>query len=136
MNAEILTTKSREVLSGAITAATTAGHATVEPAHLLAALLTTEGSTAAGLLRAVGADPESVAAATRSALAKLPASTGATVGQPQLSRAVANVLTAAEQIMRSAGDEFLSTEHLLAALARTGTDVSSILTGTVRPRRR
>ena len=129
MNADILTTKSREVLAAAISAATAAGHASVEPAHLLGALLTTEGSTARGLLRAVGADADQIAAATRSVLARMPASSGATVAQPALSRAVANVLTAAEQIMRSGGDEFVSTEHLLAALARTGSDVSSILTG-------
>src|SRR5436189_6403643 len=100
MNAEILTTKSREVLQGAISAATTAGHATVEAAHLLASLLATEGSTAPGLLRAVGADPNAVAVQVRNVLARMAASSGATVAQPQLSRAVANVLTAAEQIMR------------------------------------
>ncbi len=57
MNTDILTTKSKEVLAAAITAATRAGHAIVEPVHLLIALLGTEGSTTPGLLRAVGADP-------------------------------------------------------------------------------
>ena len=59
----------------------------------------------------------------------MPRVSGSTVAQPRLSRAVGNVLTAAEQIMRSAGDEYLSTEHLLAALARPGTDVGDLLTG-------
>ena len=59
----------------------------------------------------------------------MPRVTGSTVAQPAFSRAVANILTAAEQIMRSAGDEYLSTEHLLAALARPGTDVGDLLTG-------
>ena len=127
MNTDILTTKSREVLAAAIGTATTAGNAIVEPAHLLDALLTTEGSTAAGLLRAVGADTAAIASRTNSILTRLPAAKGATVAQPQLSRAVANVVTAAEQIMRAGGDEFLSTEHLLAALARPGTDVGEIL---------
>ena len=127
MNTDILTTKSREVLAAAIGAATTAGNAIVEPAHLLDALLITEGSTAPGLLRAVGADAATIAARTSSILTRLPSAKGATVAQPQLSRAVANVVTAAEQIMRAGGDEFLSTEHLLAALARPGTDVGDIL---------
>ena len=82
MNAEILTTKSREVLQAAISAATAAGHATVEPAHLLAALLTTEGSTAPGLLRAVGADPNAIAAQVKALLARMPASSGATIANP------------------------------------------------------
>ncbi|MBM9469451.1 ATP-dependent chaperone ClpB [Nakamurella leprariae] len=128
MNTEILTTKSREVLSAAITAATTAGNATVEPPHLLAALLITDGSTAPGLLRAVGADPAQIQARVQALLQRLPGASGSTVAQPQLSRAVANVLTGAESIMRSSGDEFLSTEHLLAALARPGTDVGDLLT--------
>ncbi|SDO47413.1 ATP-dependent Clp protease ATP-binding subunit ClpB [Nakamurella panacisegetis] len=127
MNTDILTTKSREVLAAAIGAATTAGNAIVEPAHLMDALLITEGSTAPGLLRAVGADAATIASRTNSILTRLPAAKGATVAQPQLSRAVANVVTAAEQIMRAGGDEFLSTEHLLAALARPGTDIGDIL---------
>ena len=127
MNTEILTTKSREVLAAAITAATTAGNATVEPAHLLGALLATEGSTAPGLLRAVGADSTVIENRTAAILAKLPSAKGATLGQPQMSRAVTNVVTAAEQIMRAGGDEFLSTEHLLAALAKPGTDVGELL---------
>ncbi|HEY0485585.1 MAG TPA: ATP-dependent chaperone ClpB [Mycobacteriales bacterium] len=127
MNADIFTTRSREVLSQAVTAATTRGHATVEPAHLLLALLDTEGSTAAALLRAVGADPGDVRARTLAALDRLPSASGATVAQPQLARETLNVFTAAEQIMRSGGDEYLSTEHLLAGLARTGGDVATVL---------
>jgi ATP-dependent Clp protease ATP-binding subunit ClpB len=129
VNLEILTTKSREVLSAAITAATAAGHSAVEPAHLLGALLVTQGSTAPGLLRAVGADPAAVKSRNDAVLARMPRSSGTTVAPPQLSRAVANAMTGAEQIMRSAGDEYLSTEHLLAALARPGTDVAELLTG-------
>ncbi len=127
MNTDILTTKSREVLAAAISAATTAGNAIVEPAHLLNALLSTEGSTAPGLLRAVGADVATIGARTTAILTRLPSAKGATVAQPQLARAVANVVTSGEQIMRAGGDEFLSTEHLLAALAAPGTDVGDLL---------
>ena len=127
MNLELLTTKSREALAGAISLATQRGNAVVEPAHLLASLLSTEGSTAPGLLRAVGADPNAIAAQAASLVARMPAASGATVSQPQVSRAVANVITGAEQIMRSSGDEFISTEHVLAALARPGTDAGDLL---------
>ncbi len=129
MNTEILTTKSREVLAAAVSSATAAGHAVVEPAHLLAALLTTEGSTAPGLLRAVGADQAVVSSRTDGILHRMPSASGATVAQPQLSRAIATIVTAAEQIMRSGGDEFLSTEHLLAAMAAKGTEVGDLLIG-------
>ena len=127
MNLEILTTKSRETVAAAISAAASAGNAVVEPAHLLSALLTIEGSTATALLRAVGADVQAVSSQVRAILDRMPSARGTTVAQPQLSRAVANVLTGAEQIMRAGGDEFVSTEHLIAALARPGTDVGEIL---------
>ncbi len=129
MNLENLTTKSREVVAAAITTATTAGHSSVEPAHLLGALLVTQGSTAPGLLRAVGADPAAVRSQSDAILARLPRVSGSTVAQPGLSRAVVNVITGAQQIMSAAGDEYLSTEHLLAALARPGTDVGDLLNG-------
>jgi len=127
VNLDNLTTKSREVVTAAVTAATSAGHSSVEPAHLLGALLATPGSTAPGLLRAVGVDPATVKNRNDAILGRLPRVSGSTVAQPGLSRAVVNVLTAAEQIMRSAGDEYLSTEHLLAALARPGTDAGDLL---------
>ena len=129
MNTELLTTKSREVLSEAISAATTAGNATVEPAHLLSALLRVQGSTAPELLRSLGADPATVAARVKSDLSSFPSASGSTVAKPQLSQALANVLTSAEQIMRTAGDEYLSTEHLLAALARRNAATAGLLNG-------
>ena len=52
MNTERLTTKSRDVITGAVADAGRRGHATVEPWHLLLSLLDTGGSTASALLRA------------------------------------------------------------------------------------
>ncbi len=127
MNTDILTTRSREVLAEAITAATTAGNGTVEPAHLLAALLTVQGSTAPEILRSLGADPAAINAKNKTVLAGFPSAAGATVAKPNLSQALANILTWAEQIMRTAGDEYLSTEHLLAALARRAAATATIL---------
>jgi ATP-dependent Clp protease ATP-binding subunit ClpB len=129
MNSEILTTKSREVLTSAIRSATESGHATVEPSHLLLALLGTEGSTAPALLRAVGAEPEALKARASTELARFPSAAGATVSQPALARATLNAITAAEQVARPLGDEYVSTEHLLAGLARAGGEVASWLKG-------
>ncbi|WP_163512360.1 ATP-dependent chaperone ClpB [Fodinicola acaciae] len=127
MNVEILTNASREVVSQAVSVASTRGHATVEPAHLLLALLDVSSSTAPALLRAVGADPAGIRAAAATALDRLPSAKGASVAEPQLSRELANVITAAEQVMRSAGDEYLATDHLLAGLARAGGATASLL---------
>jgi ATP-dependent Clp protease ATP-binding subunit ClpB len=120
MNTDRLTTKSREVISAAIASATQRGHATIEPWHLLLALLDTGGSTAMGLLRAVGANPADVRRAALHAVERLPSAHGSSVAEPNLAREVLNATNAAEQIARNIGDEYISTEHLLAGLAKVG----------------
>jgi ATP-dependent Clp protease ATP-binding subunit ClpB len=117
MNTERLTTKSREVISAAVASATQRGNSTVEPAHLLLALLDTGGSTAPALLRAVGANPADIRRAALHAVERLPAASGSSVAEPNVSRELVNVLNAAESIARPLGDEYVSTEHLLAGLA-------------------
>ncbi|HEY8453625.1 MAG: ATP-dependent chaperone ClpB [Micromonosporaceae bacterium] len=127
MNVERLTTKSREVLRSAVATATQRGHATVEPWHLLLSLLDTGGSTAGALLRAVGANPADVRRRAARALEQMPSAHGASVAEPTLSRELVNAINAAEQVARPLGDEYVSTEHLLAGLARTGGAVADAL---------
>ncbi len=128
MNAERLTTKSREVITAAAATAAKSGHATVEPWHLLLALLDTGGSTATALLRAAGANPAEVRRAAARAVETLPRVSGPSVAEPTVSREFANILGAAEQIARQLGDEYLSTEHILAGMARVGGAVARALT--------
>jgi ATP-dependent Clp protease ATP-binding subunit ClpB len=127
MNAEKLTTKSRDVITGAVADANQRGHATVEPWHLLLALLDTGGSTASALLRAVGANPADVRRAAARAVEQLPSARGASLAEPSLSREFVNAVGEAEQIARPLGDEFVSTEHLLAGLSRVGGAVAKTL---------
>jgi ATP-dependent Clp protease ATP-binding subunit ClpB len=127
MNTERLTTKSREVITTAAAMAGKGGHATVEPWHLLLSLLDTGGSTATALLRAVGANPADVRRAAARAVADLPRAAGPSVAEPTVSREFVNALAAAEQVARPLGDEYTSTEHLLAGLARVGGAVARTL---------
>jgi ATP-dependent Clp protease ATP-binding subunit ClpB len=127
LNAERLTTKSREVITAAAADAGRRGHATVEPWHLLLALLDTGGSTAAPLLRAVGANPADVRRAAMKSVEALPSARGSSIAEPSLSREFVNAIGEAEQIARPLGDEYVSTEHLLAGLARGGGAVARTL---------
>ncbi|HWB35130.1 MAG TPA: Clp protease N-terminal domain-containing protein, partial [Rugosimonospora sp.] len=127
MDAERLTTKSREVITGAVKIASQHGNSTVEPWHLLLALLDTGGSTATALLRAVGANPAEVRRAAARAVETLPSARGSSVAEPSLAREFVNSLAAAEDIARPLGDEYISTEHLLAGLARVGGAVAKLL---------
>ncbi|WP_067494119.1 ATP-dependent chaperone ClpB [Actinoplanes sp. TFC3] len=127
MNAERLTTKSRDVITGAVADANQRGHATVEPWHLLLSLLDTGGSTAPALLRAVGANPADVRRAAVRAVEQQPSARGSSTAEPSLSREFVNAIGEAELIATPLGDEYVSTEHLLAGLARVGGAVGKVL---------
>ncbi|GAA3963394.1 ATP-dependent chaperone ClpB [Actinoplanes auranticolor] len=127
MNAERLTTKSRDVITGAVADANQRGHATVEPWHLLLSLLDTGGSTAPALLRSVGANPADVRRAAVRAVEQQPSARGSSTAEPSLSREFVNAIGEAELIAKPLGDEYVSTEHLLAGLARVGGAVGKTL---------
>jgi ATP-dependent Clp protease ATP-binding subunit ClpB len=127
MDTQRLTTKSREVIAGAVAIAGQRSHAIVEAWHLLLSLLDTGGSTASGLLRAVGANPADVRRAAARAVEQMSTARGSSVAEPTLSREFVNAINAAEQIARPLGDEYVSTEHLLAGLARVGGAVGDLL---------
>ncbi|HEY7008816.1 MAG TPA: ATP-dependent chaperone ClpB, partial [Jatrophihabitantaceae bacterium] len=86
----------------------------------------TEGLTRP-LLQAVGVDPARIRAEAQRLVDQLPSASGSSVGAPQTSRGLLAVLSAAEREARDRGDEYVSTEHLLLALAETQSDVADLL---------
>ncbi|WP_124040332.1 ATP-dependent chaperone ClpB [Neoactinobaculum massilliense] len=122
-----LTTKSQEALAEAIRLATDAGNPQVEPLHLLSALLTQEGGVAVALLDAVGANRADIAGRVQGALAALPRSEGSSVQNPQASRPLSRVISAAGQEATSLGDSYISTEHLLMGIAASQSQAGQIL---------
>ncbi|GMA20877.1 ATP-dependent chaperone ClpB [Arsenicicoccus piscis] len=114
------TTKAQEACAAAVHDATAAGNAQVEPAHLMTALLAQQDSTTGPLIDASGASRQAVARATAEIIARLPKVSGSSVATPAASSALRNVLEQANNAMAAMGDSFISTDHLLLALARTG----------------
>ena len=122
------TTKTQAALTAALQAASAAGNPEIRPAHLLLALLTQTDGIAGPLLEAVGVDPATIRAEAQRLADRLPSSSGAT-SQPQLSRESLAAINAAQQLATEMGDEYVSTEHLLAGLATGDSDVAKLLTG-------
>lgn len=122
------TTKSQEALAAALQSASAAGNPSVEPMHLLYALLDQPEGIAISLLEASGASRKDIGAQVRVALTKLPSSQGASVSQPTTSQTLLNILNRAGQDAQAMGDQYVSTEHLLIALAKSSTDAGRILT--------
>ncbi|WBQ05830.1 ATP-dependent chaperone ClpB [Kribbella sp. CA-293567] len=117
MDVQRLTTLARETLSVAIRQTSAAGNPTVEPVHLLSALLAQPEGTTIGLLEAAGGDLDAVRRRTAEQLSRLPKASGGSVQAPSLSPKTSDVLNQAEQRALGLGDEFVSTEHLLISLA-------------------
>ncbi len=93
------------------------GHQQLTPEHLLKVLLDDEEGLAANLIRAAGGEPQQALQAVEMALAKLPRVEGAGAGQVYLGRELARVFDTAEEAAKKAGDQFVTAERLLLALA-------------------
>ena len=113
-----LTTKAQEALSAAVRDAAALGHPYVEPAHILLALTSQTETTTGPLLEAAGSSAAVAARAATSKLAHIAKVSGSSVSAPGLSRASLAVLEQAQQAMTSMGDGYVSTDHILLALAR------------------
>jgi ATP-dependent Clp protease ATP-binding subunit ClpB len=127
MHADKLTTKSQEALATAARRAAADGHAQVEAVHLLLALLAQNDGTTVPVLDAAGAAPGIVKGRADELLARLPRAYGSTTSSPSVSRQVAKVLETAASEAGRMGDDYVSTDHLLLALAAEGGDVAALL---------
>ncbi|MFT9396698.1 MAG: ATP-dependent chaperone ClpB [Bifidobacterium psychraerophilum] len=123
------TTMSQQAISDAIQSASAAGNAQVDVLHLLDALLRQQDGSVPGLVAAAGGDVQRIGAQVRNALVALPSASSSTATQPQASRQLTTAIAQAEKEMQAMGDEYVSTEHLLIALAEGPSQVADILKG-------
>src|SRR5690348_12649956 len=115
MNTNRLTEKAREALLGAQELAEQQSHNEIAPEHLLATLLDQQGGIVPELVRKLELEPRQVLAAAQAELERRPKVYGGS--QPALSAELARILSAADQEAKRLKDDFVSTEHLLLALA-------------------
>jgi ATP-dependent Clp protease ATP-binding subunit ClpB len=111
------TLKTQEAFAAATDTARNAGNPEVTPDHLLAAMLRQEGTAVLPVLQRVGIAPLSLRNKADEAVAKLPRAHGGS--DPTLGRALREALERADNERSSLGDEYLSIEHILLALAAT-----------------
>ncbi|WP_288292594.1 ATP-dependent chaperone ClpB [uncultured Varibaculum sp.] len=128
-----LTVKSQAALGDAVQTAQANKNPQVEPEHLLNALLGQTDSIAFALLEAVVPNrTQQINAPLHHMLGTLPSVTGSSVGEVQTSLAMRRVINKAGDLARELTDEYVSTEHLLIALADESegeTGVSRLLNG-------
>jgi len=116
MKLEKFTEKAQEALQEAAELARGLGQQAVEPEHLILALIRQQDGVGRTLLERAGVSIQALEPALVSVVERLPRVSG---GQPYLSSALQKALDHAEQEADRLKDEYISTEHLLLALADT-----------------
>jgi ATP-dependent Clp protease ATP-binding subunit ClpB len=121
MDPNLLTQKTQEALHDAQSRALRDGHTEIDVEHLLLALLTQPDALVPRLLERAGADVAGLQASLERALASRPRVSGSGAsGEARMSRALAQVLEAAEGEMRRLKDEYVSVEHVVLAILASG----------------
>lgn len=126
MRLDKYTQKAQAALLEAQSTAETYGHATVDPEHLLAALLAQEGGVVPAVINKIGAELSAIERAVEGVLNAKPRASGASM-QVGLGRETNNLIKEAETIAKNMKDEFVSTEHLLMAIASTSGKMRDLL---------
>jgi ATP-dependent Clp protease ATP-binding subunit ClpB len=115
MNINKYTEKAQEAVLGAQQLAEQMSHAQIEPEHLLVALVEQPEGIVPEVLRKMGVEPHVISRGARELLAKIPQAYGGS--QPSLSPRLKLVTDLAQAEADRLKDEFVSTEHLLVAIA-------------------
>ncbi len=124
MRFDKFTIKAQEAFVKAQETAQQKGNAEILPLHLLYALLEEADGVVQPLLQKIGANVGRIRQIVASELDRLPSATGTQLG---LNRATQDVLNEAQKEADRIKDEYVSTEHLLLALAQVRSETKEIL---------
>ncbi len=126
MRLEKMAVTAQEALQASISVAGDAEAGSVEPVHLLKALLDSGERNLKSIIERVGADPEAILAEVNAQIAREPKVSGSGQ-QVGLSNDFVKDVEAAEKLATKMGDSYVTSEHLLCALADDRTDAGRIL---------
>jgi len=114
MRLDKFTLRGQEAIQSAIELAEKNQHQQVEPEHLLIAMLDQPEGIVRPILGKLGANVAVVLNDTQAAVARFPRVQG---GQQYFSSRLSQIFTASQKLAEQMQDEFVSTEHLLLAIA-------------------
>jgi len=125
MRLDKFTVKAQEAVANAQQLAQRLDNPELLPLHVLSALLNeSDGGVVKPLLEKIGAPFDRITSIVESELEKLPKSSGTQLG---LSRSSNDVFTAAQKEADRLKDDYVSTEHLLLALANVKSETKDVL---------
>src|SRR6266498_3319996 len=126
MDVNAFTHRAQEALAGAQRLALAGDHQRVEPEHLLTALLSDPEGIVFPLVRRAGADPGALKARASETLGRVPKVYGPDQ-EVVLSPQTARLIERARREASALGDQYVSTEHLLLALAEGSNQAAKLL---------
>jgi ATP-dependent Clp protease ATP-binding subunit ClpB len=118
MDLEKYTKKAQEAVLASQKLASELSHQTIEPAHLLLALLQQSDGVVPVLVTRIAGSTQAILSEVQKDLENRPKVYGANM-QISLSRQAADVLDAAERYAKGMQDEYVSTEHILLGLTES-----------------
>src|SRR3954470_1943155 len=127
MQPDRFTVKSQEAVAAAQRLASDARNTEVAPAHLLLPLLEQEDGLVVPVLRKLEADVQGISAGARKTVESQPSLSGDASPDTRPSQEFVRTLQRAEKESAAMGDEYISTEHILLALADKASGLADLL---------
>ena len=127
MNLNKFTLKAQEAVQAALELAATKSHQAIEPLHLLKAMLADKEGITLTILKKIGISPENLDRTIDTELRKLPVIQGASVSGQYLSNDTKQLMDTASKRASDMGDDYISSEHLLLAMAEHSFSASRLL---------
>ncbi|KGL53771.1 Clp protease ClpB [Porphyromonas canoris] len=126
MNWNNMTIKSQEIIQKAIMLAQQEHQQSIDPLHILLAIMEEAEHLSGYIFPKIGIDPETLRKRIKDKIASLPRVTGG-ASEPYLSSASNAVLSHASQLATDFKDQYVAVEHLLLAILQKGADAAHLL---------
>lgn len=118
MRLDKLAVTAQEAFQASMGVAGDAQSSTIEPIHLLKAMLDASENNLSAIIKRIGADPAQLSQNVDAAIAAMPKASGSTMPMAMPSNNLMKVIDNAVKAAERMGDSYATTEHLLIALAQ------------------
>ena len=127
MRIDKLSVTAQEAFQASMSVAGDANSSSIEPVHLLKALLDAGENNISSILKRIGADPEILKNNVDEEIKKLPKATGSALPMAIPSSSFVSIVDNAVKIAEKLGDSYATTEHLLIALTEDRGEAGKLL---------
>ena len=129
MRLDKLAVTAQEAFQASMGVAGDAQSSTIEPIHLLKAMLDASENNLSAIIKRIGADPAQLSRNVDDAIAAMPKASGSSMPMAMPSNNLIKVIDNAVKAAERMGDSYATTEHLLVALAQDKGEAGRVLNG-------